>query len=302
MANKKIGYVLAFMTVIIWGLENVLLKVLLSDVSPNVLTYVRLLTLTVVMTVLTSFHKKEASKECFDKKYLFSVIGMGVFLVGYYIFSMNGLNLTKAVISEFLGVSLNTLFTIIILAIFIREERKEFFNKYVILALVISLVGTYFTAGFGMEASIDIGAILVIISSLCWGIYMTFYRSIDKAVSVVRINRDLDYIALLIYTVIMIISNEFMSLFTLDLGILLKMVLVAVFVDVGTILTYYVAIRIISGVKCSILSLLSPIIAFFLSYLWLGERISVLQLVGCILLFASSLVLIIKEYVENKKL
>ena len=116
--NKKIGYILAFITVIIWGLENVLLKVLLSYVSPNILTYVRLLTLIVVMTVLTSFQKKNVNKVLFDKKYWLSVIGMGIFLVGYYIFSMNGLNLTKAVISEFLGVSLNTLFTIIILAIF----------------------------------------------------------------------------------------------------------------------------------------------------------------------------------------
>lgn len=129
---------------------------------------------------------------------------------------------------------------------------------------------------------------------------MTIYKKINHDISVVRINRDLDYIALAIYTAFLICTKEFIALFTLDISIVIKVALVAIIIDVGTILTYYVAIRIISGVKCSILSLLSPIIAFILSYLWLKERINLMQLSGCILLFVSSLVLLIKEYRESK--
>ena len=104
----------------------------------------------------------------------------------------------------------------------------------------------------------------------------------------------------LLQTLFLISTKEFSQLFSLNIMIIIKVALVAILIDIGTILTYYVAIRIISGVKCSILSLLSPIIAFTLSFLWLKERITLMQLSGCILLFASSLVLIVKEYIETK--
>lgn len=301
-ANKKLGYVLMLMTVIIWGLDNVLVKSLLTGISPNLLTYIRLLTTTLAVTILTALEKREYSKGTFNKKYLILIIGMGISLVVYYILSINGLNLTKAIISEFLSTSLTTIFTILIMSIFIKEERQEFFNKYVIVALVVSLIGTYFTTVGDSNINIDFGAILIIISCIFWGIYMTIYKKINNGISVVRINRDLDYIALAIYTLFLVLTKEFNELFTLDIGIVIKVALVAIIIDVGTILTYYRAIRIISGVKCSILSLLSPIIAFTLSYLWLKERINLTQLGGCILLFASSLVLLMKEYRESKSI
>lgn len=299
-SNKKLGYVLMLITVVIWGLDNVLVKSLLTDISPNLLTYIRLLTTALAVTILTRLQKREYSKGTFDKKYLILIFGMGISLVIYYILSINGLNLTKAVISEFLSTSLTTIFTILIMSIFIKEERQEFFNKYVIIALIVSLIGTYFTTVGDSNINIDFGAILIIVSCIFWGIYMTIYKKINDKISVVRINRDLDYIALAIYTLFLISTRELSGLFSLDISIIGKVALVAILIDVGTILTYYVAIRIISGVKCSILSLLSPIIAFTLSYLWLKERINLIQFSGCVLLFASSLVLLMKEYRESK--
>ena len=299
--NKKLGYILMFITVIIWGLDNVLVKSLLTDISPNLLTYIRLLTTTFGVTILTSIGKRKYIKGTFDKKYLILIFGMGISLVIYYLLSINGLNLTKAVISEFLSTSLTTVFTILIMSIFIKEERQEFFDKYVIIALIVSLIGTYLTTVGDNNINIDFGAILIIISCVFWGMYMTMYKKINDSISVVRVSRDLDFVALSIYTLFLLLTQEFNQLFALDIMIIIKVSLVAILIDIGTILTYYVAIRIISGVKCSILSLLSPIIAFTLSFLWLKERITLMQLGGCILLFASSLVLIIKEYMEAKK-
>ena len=60
--NIKIGYILMLITVVIWGLDNVLVKSLLADISPNLLTYIRLLTTALAMTILTGLEKKEYTK------------------------------------------------------------------------------------------------------------------------------------------------------------------------------------------------------------------------------------------------
>lgn len=95
------------------------------------------------------------------------------------------------------------------------------------------------------------------------------------------------------------LTNQFIQLFDLQIADIVKIAIGSIIIDVGTVLTYYVAIRIISGVKCSILSLISPIISFILSYFYLGERIVFMQFIGCVLLFIASIILVIRDYIEN---
>ena len=128
---------------------------------------------------------------------------------------------------------------------------------------------------------------------------MMTYMKIDTKISAMRVNRDLGIISILIYTVILLVTKQFGEIFNLEIINILKIAFASVLIDVGSIITYYVAIRIISGVKCSILTLASPIISFTLSYLWLGERIALMQYLGCILLFASSILLVIKDISNN---
>lgn len=204
--------------------------------------------------------------------------------------------MTKAVISEFIGTTMTTISTIVILAIFIKSERKQIMNKYTMLALIIAISGTFLTTLGDLSFGLDFGAILIIIADIFWGLYTMIYIKINEKVSAIRVNRDLGIVAIIIYTLILLVTNQFMQLFNLGIINILKIALISIIIDVGTIMTYYVAVRIISGVKCSILSLVSPIISFTLSYFYLGERIVFMQFYGCILLFY---ILFIKRYCIN---
>ena len=126
------------------------------------------------------------------------------------------------------------------------------------------------------------------------------YMKINDKISVTRVGRDLGLLSIFIYTIVLLVNGQFSILFNMDISNIFKIFITSFIVDVGTVLTYYAAIRLISGVKCSILSLLSPIISFTLAYLWLGERITTIQFVGCLFLFSASIILVIKEYKENK--
>lgn len=306
MTNKKEikkGYILMLITVIIWGLDNVLIKNLLNNAIPsNILTYIRFIFTTTIVGVILKIKKENYNKEIINTQYKSTVIIMAILLSLFYLLQVNGINMTKAVISEFIGGTMTTISTIVILAIFIKSERKQILNKYTLIALIIAIIGTFFTALGDISFGLDFGVVLIIIADIFWGLYMMTYMKIDTNISAMRVNRDLGIISILIYTVILLVTKQFGEIFNLGIINILKIAFASVLIDIGTIITYYVAIRIISGVKCSILTLASPIISFTLSYLWLGERIALMQYVGCILLFASSILLVIKDISNNSKI
>lgn len=306
MTNKKEikkGYILMLITVIIWELDNVLIKNLLNNAIPsNILTYIRFIFTTTIVGVILKIKKENYNKEIINTQYKSTVIIMAILLSLFYLLQVNGINMTKAVISEFIGGTMTTISTIVILAIFIKSERKQILNKYTLIALIIAIIGTFFTALGDISFGLDFGVVLIIIADIFWGLYMMTYMKIDTNISAMRVNRDLGIISILIYTVILLVTKQFGEIFNLGIINILKIAFASVLIDVGTIITYYVAIRIISGVKCSILTLASPIISFTLSYLWLGERIALMQYVGCILLFASSILLVIKDISNNSKI
>ena len=306
MTNKKEikkGYILMLITVIIWGLDNVLIKNLLNNAIPsNILTYIRFIFTTTIVGVILKIKKENYNKEIINTQYKSTVIIMEILLSLFYLLQVNGINMTKSVISEFIGGTMTTISTIVILAIFIKSERKQILNKYTLIALIIAIIGTFFTALGDISFGLDFGVVLIIIADIFWGLYMMTYMKIDTNISAMRVNRDLGIISILIYTIILLVTKQFGEIFNLGIINILKIAFASVLIDIGTIITYYVAIRIISGVKCSILTLASPIISFTLSYLWLGERIALMQYVGCILLFASSILLVIKDISNNSKI
>ena len=299
----KKGYILMLITVIIWGLDNVLIKnILNNDIPSNILTYLRFIFTTLIVSIILKIKKENYNKEIINTKYKNTILIMAILLSLFYLLQVNGIKMTKAIISEFIGGTMTTISTIVILSIFIKSERKQILNKYTLIALIIAIIGTFFTALGDISFGLDFGVVLIIIADIFWGLYMMTYMKIDTNISAMRVNRDLGIISILIYTVILLVTKQFGEIFNLGIINILKIAFASVLIDVGTIITYYVAIRIISGVKCSILTLASPIISFTLSYLWLGERIALMQYIGCILLFASSILLVIKDISNNSKI
>lgn len=300
--NMKKGYVLMLVTIIIWGMDNVLIKSLLNNEIPAMLLiYLRFVFSTVITTIILKIKKESYSKDITNSDYKKIVAAMATTLSLFYILQVNGLSMTKAVISEFVGTTMTTLSTIVILSIFIKSERRQMLNKFTILALIIAVIGTFFTALGDISFGFDYGVLLIIFADIFWGLYTMLYMKIDNNISALRVNRDLGIIAIVVYTVMILVTNQFVSIFNLGIFNIIKIGLISTIIDVGTVLTYYVAIRIISGVKCSILSLASPIISFTLSYFYLGERIVFMQFIGCILLFASSILLVLRDLKRNKQ-
>ena len=60
----KKGYILMLITVIIWGLDNVLIKNILNNDNPsNILTYLRFIFTTTIVSIILKIKKEIYNKE-----------------------------------------------------------------------------------------------------------------------------------------------------------------------------------------------------------------------------------------------
>ena len=294
------GYTLIFITIIIWGIDNVLFKTVLDDLSTMGLTFIRFLTVSIAMTpVILLSRKKEINKNKIYKK---QVITMGILLATYYPLLIYALSISKATIIEFTNSGVGGIIVALILASFIPKERKIFKNKYVIAALIIAFIGTMLTSNvIGNEVAIDIGVFLVLIASVFWGFYLMTYEKINTKIPVAHILRDSSVIALIITTTLLLLSGELEGLLNVSPNILAKASLISLLVDATSVFTFYQAVRIVSGIKVNIMTQICPLIAFTVAYIFLGERITSMQLIGCTMLLMAAALIVVKDFTNKKK-
>ncbi|MDD4386612.1 MAG: DMT family transporter [Clostridia bacterium] len=299
----KIGYICIIITTMIWGIDNVLFKDILNYISPNILSFIRFATVIIVNSLILIITRTKTEKSLINKEYKKNIIFMGIFMLIGYFFVFNGLSISKATLVEFINSGLGSIITIIILAIFIDKEKNIAKNKYVISALIIAVIGTFFTSNINnslFNFNFDLGVLYVLIGTTAFAIYTMLISKSNHKISVFRINRDFTIVAFILISIICAFTNEFKLLFQIDKFILLKIILISIFVDVIAIACYYKAIRIISGVKSNIFILSCPIITAFVSYFYLKETINNLQLIGCSLLFISGIIIFTKDYIDEK--
>lgn len=89
-------------------------------------------------------------------------------------------------------------------------EWKECYEKQkrTKLALIIAIIGTFFTALGDVTFGLDFGVVLIIIADIFWGLYTMTYMKINQKVSAMKVNRDLGIVAIIIYTIILLITNN----------------------------------------------------------------------------------------------
>ena len=77
----KKGYILMLITVIIWGLDNVLIKnILNNDIPSNILTYLRFIFTTTIVSIILKIKKENYNKEIINTKYKNTILIMAILL------------------------------------------------------------------------------------------------------------------------------------------------------------------------------------------------------------------------------
>ena len=196
------GYLLATVTVIIWGITFVCTKSLLQDFSALEILFFRFIIAYIGLWIMNPKSEKIAKKD----NLLFCFAGLsGVVL---YQFSENiAINFTTASNVSVI-VSICPLFTAIIAQIFLKEKH---ITPFFILGFIISIIGVFFVSLNGnIQLKINPkGDLLALFAGICWGFYSLFVSMINKKeYNLIYSTRRIFFFAVIFMIPLMIIGNN----------------------------------------------------------------------------------------------
>mgnify|MGYP000868143971 FL=1 len=170
--------------------------------------------------------------------------------------------------------------------IFYREK----INAMQICGLVLALLGLFFISGLGMDNTVvlsPLGLVLAILSAVVYAFYVLLGQKSVKTDGVWTITFTVALMGLVILAIVF--PKDIPALFTITPYQLLLGLAMAFF---GTLLPVVLLLKGVQKVGASIGSLISIIevpIALFLAYLILGEILTVWQVIGTVLILLSTI-------------
>lgn len=292
------GYLLATVTVIIWGITFVCTKSLLQDFSALEILFFRFIIAYIGLWIMNPKSEKIAKKD----NLLFCFAGLsGVVL---YQFSENiAINFTTASNVSVI-VSICPLFTAIIAQIFLKEKH---ITPFFILGFIISIIGVFFVSLNGnIQLKINPkGDLLALFAGICWGFYSLFVSMINKKeYNLICSTRRIFFFAVIFMIPLMIIGNNISNItansdlinsMNVNLNFSENIQRFKSFLNVGNLLflgllasgfcfsAWNKACKLVGTVKISFGIYLIPVVTIIFAFFTLHEKISFMGLLGAIL-------------------
>ena len=292
------GYLLATVTVIIWGITFVCTKSLLQDFSALEILFFRFIIAYIGLWIMNPKSEKIAKKD----NLLFCFAGLsGVVL---YQFSENiAINFTTASNVSVI-VSICPLFTAIIAQIFLKEKH---ITPFFILGFIISIIGVFFVSLNGnIQLKINPkGDLLALFAGICWGFYSLFVSMINKKeYNLICSTRRIFFFAVIFMIPLMIIGNNISNItansdlinsMNVNLNFSENIQRFKNFLNVGNLLflgllasgfcfsAWNKACKLVGTVKISFGIYLIPVVTIIFACFTLHEKISFMGLLGAIL-------------------
>ena len=292
------GYLLAIVTVIIWGITFVCTKSLLQDFSALEILFFRFIIAYIGLWIMNPKNEKIAKKD----NLLFCFAGLsGVVL---YQFSENiAINFTTASNVSVI-VSICPLFTAIIAQIFLKEKH---ITPFFILGFIISIIGVFFVSLNGnIQLKINPkGDLLALFAGICWGFYSLFVSMINKKeYNLICSTRRIFFFAVIFMIPLMIIGNNISNItansdlinsMNVNLNFSENIQRFKNFLNVGNLLflgllasgfcfsAWNKACKLVGTVKISFGIYLIPVVTIIFAFFTLHEKISFMGLLGAIL-------------------
>lgn len=292
------GYLLATVTVIIWGITFVCTKSLLQDFSALEILFFRFTIAYIGLWIMNPKSEKIAKKD----NLLFCFAGLsGVVL---YQFSENiAINFTTASNVSVI-VSICPLFTAIIAQIFLKEKH---ITPFFILGFIISIIGVFFVSLNGnIQLKINPkGDLLALFAGICWGFYSLFVSMINKKeYNLICSTRRIFFFAVIFMIPLMIIGNNISNItansdlinsMNVNLNFSENIQRFKNFLNVGNLLflgllasgfcfsAWNKACKLVGTVKISFGIYLIPVVTIIFAFFTLHEKISFMGLLGAIL-------------------
>lgn len=181
MNNNK-TYVLLCFAAILWGTQPVVVKGILKELSPVMITFYRYISISAILLVILFINNRQAFLP--PARHFFTLLLMGVSGITLNnVLQFSGLKYSTAINCTLVSATTPAL-TAVLTAIFLKEQM----NKVQWLGISISSAGVLFLVAHGsidtiMNLSFNYGDILFFGSQVCWAIYTILGRKVMNEIS-----------------------------------------------------------------------------------------------------------------------
>lgn len=285
MKENAKGHLLALFTICVWGTTFIATKVLLKAFTPIEILFMRFL---IGYFLLLLMNRQGLSVS--NKKQELYFIGAGLTGVTFY-FLLENIALTYTYASN-VGIIIATapFFTAILGRMFLKEEKLKtgFFVGFLTSITGIILISIQGSSAFSLNPK---GDILAFLAAFVWACYSVLVKKIGSfGISTIQSTRHIFFYGILFMIIPVFLMGFEWKLERFSNPIYLgNMLFLGVGASALCFVTWNLAVKLLGAVRTAVYLYLSPVVTILASAIILGEKITVISVIGAGLVFAGLL-------------
>ena len=285
MKENAKGHLLALFTICVWGTTFIATKVLLKAFTPIEILFMRFL---IGYFLLLLMNRQGLSVS--NKKQELCFIGAGLTGVTFY-FLLENIALTYTYASN-VGIIIATapFFTAILGRMFLKEEKLKtgFFVGFLTSITGIILISIHGSSAFSLNPK---GDILAFLAAFVWACYSVLVKKIGSfGISIIQSTRHIFFYGILFMIIPVFLMGFEWKLERFSNPIYLgNMLFLGVGASALCFVTWNLAVKLLGAVRTAVYLYLSPVVTILASAIILGEKITVISVIGAGLVFAGLL-------------
>lgn len=285
--GERVGTLLVFLTALISGVSIVVNKFFVVSIDPLIFTALRAFFIGVLFLFISLYFNKQSRSKNFNKVSWKWLVSLGVLGGGFaFWLFFSGLKLTLASRAAFLHKTL-PIYAAVLAFIFLKEK----ITLKQLVAIAVMVGGLLVMELSSITSAVQLGDVLVLAATVLWAVENTIAKKamISKESNwVVTFSRM--FFGSLVLFAILIFANKIHLIFELSSSQVLY-ILISGIILFFYVFTYYYGLKYINLSKAATILLFAPVVSLILAVVWLGEAVTLVQLVGSLLILVGAFII-----------
>ena len=275
-------HLLLILATFFWGINPILMKIALAEIDIIPFSVLRLFAgfLTALIIMLLS-----RNREKIELRDRILILVIGIF--GFFIFQLNytvGVNYTSASISAIILATLPVF--VLIINFFTRMEKL---SVRLIMGVALSFLGVFIISagssrGFSIEGTYTVGVVLLVIGEAAYAYYMVKSKILINKYTIGQVLFNIITISFVLFIIIYIPRFSISDFTGVSIKVWLGIVFSGVFsMAIANVMWYY-GIRRLGTSRTAIYGNLPPVFGITAGFIFLGETLALLQVVGAVVI------------------
>ncbi len=273
---------LMLLAVVLWAVNFSVIKIALREFTPLSFNGPRL---TIASLLLLLFLWKKEGRPALPSPDLWKVAVLGI--VGntfYQLFFIHGIDRTTASKTS-LVMTMTPIFIALLSAVFIRERIH--WAGWV--GILMAFLGLYLVI-FGRPGAVSLssrnlqGDLLILFGNLFWAAYTVFSKPLLSRMSPLKLTTLTLAIGTLFYLPLTFREMAALSWRSLSMLSWAALLFSGVFAVAVSYVIWYSSVKRVGNIKTGIFGNITPVFTVFFAYLFLGESIGFVQVVGTLII------------------